>query len=154
MSENKQIADSELASKFTEGRAFIEREIQRLKNEIVQSRDSIRNLGFLNKKTVDEIKSNYQSQVDAVIRECKDRFEAEESKLQELIDKISISALSRHFSAKAKNAKKLASNFLMWFYIVIGCAFLFGISIVHTTWEWIEVGQPFFVKLKFHLFRF
>lgn len=156
MSENLAIMVSEgtLKARLEEEHAFVENEIKRINDEIAQSRDSIRNLGLLNKKTVDDIKGVYQAQVDDVIRRCKDRIEAEESKIHELIDKISITTLSRHFAAKSKIAKQSANNFLRSFYLVAACAFIFGIFVVYLTWGWVEDDAPFLATLKFIALRF
>ena len=158
MSENDtvsiMVSEKTLMSRLEEVRAFVEKELQRINGEITQSRDSIRNLGLLNKKTVDEIKGIYQEQVETVIRESKNRFEAEEAKLQELIDKISITTLSRYLAAKAERAKKSADVFLRWFYFVAVCAFIFGVTVVWLTWGSLDSDQNFWAILKLMSLRF
>ena len=85
---------------------------------------------------------------------AKDRIEAEEAKIQELIDKISITALSRHFAAKSKVAKQSANNFLCSFYFVAVCTFIFGIVAVILTWGSVEDNTPFIAALKLIALRF
>ena len=73
MPENEKVSimgsQGNFKDRLDEVHAFVESEIKRIKDEIAQSRDSIRNLSLLNKKTVDDIKRVYQAQVDDVIRE-------------------------------------------------------------------------------------